>query len=124
MGGTAVEATDYGVRLIGRLSDTINVAGRKVSPSEIESALLACPHVAHCVAFGVPSNDTARGEDIVACVNGASSLQQDDLVPLLAAKLPSWQIPRRWWITDTLIPDERGKISRAQWRSRFLERPA
>lgn len=115
------EINESGVRLIGRKSDTINVAGRKVSPAEIEHALLAIPHVRHCVVFGVPSADSSRVEDIVACVSGDSSLQQSDVVSFLANKLPQWQIPRRWWITDALTPNERGKISRAQWRAKFLE---
>ena len=37
----------------------------------------------------------------------------------LAQKLPVWQLPRRWWLTDALAPNERGKISRAQWRAAF-----
>ena len=115
------EITDNGVRLIGRLSDTINVAGRKLSPSDLESALLTCPAVKHCVVFGVPSSDHSRVEDIVACVSGDSSLAQSDLVALLKARLAAWQMPRRWWITNSLVPDERGKISRAKWRSLFME---
>ena len=118
------EITEQGVRLIGRMSDTINVAGRKVSPSEIESALLACPHVKHCVVFGVPSADASRVDDIVACVSGDTALRQGDLVALLSSKLTVWQVPRRWWITNVLVPNERGKISRALWRSRYLEKEA
>ena len=118
------EITEQGVRLIGRMSDTINVAGRKVSPSEIESAILASPHVRHCVVFGVPSADASRVDDIVACVSGDSALQQGDLALFLSRKLPVWQVPRRWWITDVLVPNERGKISRAQWRTRYLEKEA
>lgn len=114
------EINESGVRLIGRKSDTINVAGRKVSPSEIEHALLAIPHVRHCVVFGVPSADTSRVEDIVACVSGDDSLDSSALAKTLSQKLPVWQLPRRWWITDALAPNERGKISRAQWRTAFV----
>lgn len=110
-----------GVRLIGRQSDTINVAGRKIPPSEIESALLSCPQVRHCVVFGVPSADPSRVEDIAVCVSGDASVTQGGLASFLSDKVAAWQIPRRWWITDSLAPNERGKISRAKWRALFLE---
>lgn len=115
------EITPCGVRLIGRRSDAINVAGRKVPPAAIESVLLTCPQVAHCVVFGVPSTDPLRGEEIVACVNCAPSVGRPDLVALLASSLPSWQMPRHWWLTSAIEPDERGKISRSRWRACYLE---
>jgi len=118
------EISDKGVRLTGRKSDTINVAGRKVPPSEIEAVLLACPQVDHCVIFGVPSAEPSRVEDIVACVSGDAALQQIDLAAFLADRVAAWQLPRRWWITDSLLPDERGKISRSLWRARYLEKDA
>lgn len=114
------EITSHGVRLIGRKTDTINVAGRKVTPADVEHALLACPRVRHCVVFGVPSPDPARAEDIVACLSGDAGLREHDLAPFLKVALQAWQFPRRWWLTDHLKPDERGKISRAKWRAAYL----
>lgn len=117
------EIQDGAARLLGRVSDTINVAGRKIGPAEIEHALLRCGEVRHCVVFGVPSGDAARGEDIVACVNAAPHLAAADLSLFLHDRLAPWQMPRRWWLTSDLRPDERGKISRARWRSTFLSQP-
>jgi hypothetical protein len=36
-------------------------------------------------------------------------------------KLPAWQVPRDWWQVESLSVNERGKISRADWRKRFAE---
>lgn len=113
-----------GVHLLGRRSDTINLAGRKVSPSEIEAAILACPHVQHCVVFGVPSANAARVEEIVGCVNPSIGLTQAELVSFLSDRLPVWQVPRHWWFNDELVPNERGKIPRSLWKKRFIEREA
>jgi long-chain acyl-CoA synthetase len=115
-----VELGAEGVRLIGRQTDSINVAGRKVPPGEIESVLLSSPRVRHCVVFGVPSEDPSRVEDIVACVHGDENLLSADLTRLVSGCLRSWQIPRKWWLTQDLNPNERGKISRAQWKELFL----
>jgi len=40
----------------------------------------------------------------------------------LLKKLPAWQVPREWWFVESLGAGPRGKVSRAQWKKRFLER--
>ena len=112
------------VYLDGRLTDTIHVAGRKVSPQVIEAALLRHPGVRHCVVFGIPSADRARVEEIVACVNMVEELSPGGLVAGLKHTLPGWQMPRHWWRTEELLPDARGKLSRAVWKQRYLARPS
>ena len=107
------------VHLEGRATDTIHIAGRKVAPQAIEAALLRQPGVRHCVVFGLASNDPDRVQDIIACVNTEDGVSPEDLQRQLGQDLPSWQLPRRWWRTAELVPDVRGKISRAQWRERF-----
>jgi acyl-CoA synthetase (AMP-forming)/AMP-acid ligase II len=115
------EISDGKVYLRGRAGDQINVAGRKVAPEAIESALAAHPSVRDCVAFGVPSADAARGETIVACVAVASGVNRDALKRYLMERLPAWQVPREWWFVDLLAANDRGKLSRAQWRTRYLD---
>ena len=113
------ELKDGLVCLLGRASDQINVAGRKVFPEIIESALKRHPAVRECVVFGVPSGQAERGDIIVACV--ASTRDHNEaLRQFLLAELPAWQVPREWWCLDSLAADERGKVSRAEWRRRFL----
>jgi long-chain acyl-CoA synthetase len=118
-----VEISNGLVYLRGRASDQINVAGRKVSPETIEEALVSHPAVRECVVFGVPSTDENRGESIVACL-AAQGVSGEVLKAFLIAKLPAWQVPRAWWFVDTLHPDARGKLSRAECRQRYLERPS
>ncbi|MFM1768017.1 MAG: hypothetical protein RJA22_546 [Verrucomicrobiota bacterium] len=108
------------VHLRGRAGDVIHVAGRKVSPADIEQALLAHPAVADCLVLGLPAAAEGRGEEIVACVvpragPGAAGPLRD----FLMARLPAWQVPRRWHFVDTLAPNARGKLSRADWRRRL-----
>ncbi len=109
------------VFLRGRASDQINVAGRKVLPETIETVLSAHPQVRACLAFGVPSRDTQRGETIVACVAGDTTMSGESLRQFAMSKLPAWQVPREWWIVDSLEINHRGKLSRAEWRKRYLQ---
>ncbi|MBV8300673.1 MAG: AMP-binding protein [Candidatus Dormibacteraeota bacterium] len=50
----------------GRSDDTLKIAGKRLGPAEVESALVAHPAVAEAAAIGVP--DAVKGEALVAFV--------------------------------------------------------
>jgi long-chain acyl-CoA synthetase len=110
------------VFLRGRASDSINVAGRKVSPMTIEHELIQHPAVGECMVFGVPDCQTERGDLIVACVVASSPVTGEALKHFLLERIPAWQLPRDWWFVESLLPNRVGKVSRVQWRGRYLER--
>jgi long-chain acyl-CoA synthetase len=118
------ELKDGWVYLRGRSSDQINVAGRKVSPASIERALAQHSAVRECLVFGLPSDDVDRTEAIAACVAAGAGIGADELKQFLLARLPAWQVPRQWWLVESLSANSRGKLSRAEWRKRFIERTA
>jgi acyl-coenzyme A synthetase/AMP-(fatty) acid ligase len=107
------------VFLRGRLGDQINMAGRKVLPETIEQALLAHPQVKECLVFGIHDAGDARGDVIAAVV--ATTLSEAELKAFMLEKLPAWQTPREWWIVDLLPVNERGKLSRSEWRERLVK---
>jgi acyl-CoA synthetase (AMP-forming)/AMP-acid ligase II len=116
-----VELKEGLVYLRGRVTDLINVAGRKVAPESIERELLAHPGVRDCLVFGAPSREAERTEVIVACVAVKTAVSADELRDFLLSRLPAWQVPREWMLSETLEANERGKLSRAEWRRRYLE---
>ncbi len=118
------EISNQLVFLRGRASDQINVAGRKISPEAIEKILATHPSVRECLVFGAPFDHGERSEMIVACVVPRSPVNEESLRQFLLQKLPAWQLPREWWLLDSLGVNERGKLSRADWRKRFLEMTA
>jgi len=117
-----VDIADGTVYLRGRLGDQINVAGRKVSPETIERALQSHPQVRDCLVFGAPSPDLERTEIIVACIASEAGLDCDTLKQFLLRELPAWQLPREWMFMPTLAVNQRGKLSRFEWRERYLNR--
>lgn len=117
--GDLGEITHDGVYLRGRVSDRINVAGRKVIPEEVERALAGHPKVKDCLVFGVPA-DGVRNEAIVACVVPREGVSSAKLAEFLQARLPSWQVPREWWMVESLDVNVRGKRARAEWRERYV----
>jgi acyl-CoA synthetase (AMP-forming)/AMP-acid ligase II len=110
------------VYLRGRADDQINVAGRKISPAVIERALREHEAVTECLVFGAPSGNVNRTDLIVACVAANRHNLAKELKQFLLRKLPNWQVPREWWFVPALAVNPRGKISRAHWREKFLER--
>ncbi len=119
--GDLAEIDEAGaVRLAGRRDDLINVAGRKVNPAKIENALASLPGIGQVVVFGVPSSDSARGDEIVVLIRHEPSTDLETLKRAAASLLPSHERPRHWRSRPDLEPDRRGKLSRDQWRRRFL----
>ncbi|MGK0188846.1 MAG: long-chain acyl-CoA synthetase [Verrucomicrobiales bacterium] len=112
------------VHLLGRASDVINVAGRKIHPDEIESLLNSQAEVTHAVVFGIPCQQSLRGEDMVAVLKLQDGAQLAVIKRALASALEDseWKMPRRWQVEPALRPDSRGKISRSVWKERFLAR--
>jgi acyl-CoA synthetase (AMP-forming)/AMP-acid ligase II len=109
------------VYLHGRTSDLINVAGRKVTPETVEQALRKHPRVRDCLVFGVTGGEAERLEIIVACVALRSRTGAEELRQFLLQQLPSWQVPREWMFVESLEVNQRGKLSRSEWRRKFLE---
>jgi long-chain acyl-CoA synthetase len=108
------------IYLRGRATDLINVAGRKLAPESVERALLQHAGVAEVLVFGVPDDDSQRGDLIVACVVPRNKTTASDLREFLLNSLPAWQVPREWWFVESLQANQRGKISRLEWRRRFI----
>ena len=109
------------VYLRGRATDLINIAGRKISPEAIEQTLSTHPLVRECLVFGVPSREAERGDVIVAVARVKGKPCGDLLKRYLAERLPAWQVPREWWFVDSLAFNRRGKLSRPEIRSRYLD---
>jgi long-chain acyl-CoA synthetase len=112
------ELKDGCVFLRGRASEMINVAGRKLHPELVEQAIERHPSVNRCAVFGVA--DSERGERVVAVVNCTLDCNEETLRIHAQQLLHPWQVPKEWWLTQELTCDSRGKLSRLQWRERYV----
>ena len=108
-----------GFKIVGRVSDVINVAGKKVNPAEIEERLLHFPGVRQAVAFGRPAGAGLRNEEVAACVVANVDLRENELMEFCRTALSAWQVPKRIFIVDSIPTTERGKISRRELAKRF-----
>ena len=101
--------------LLGRSDDTMNVAGRKVGPAEVESALIDNEAVTAAAAIGVP--DETTGEAVVAYVITEPGVAETDalrteLLDAVAADLGKPFRPKELRFVDSFPMTQSGKIIR------------
>jgi long-chain acyl-CoA synthetase len=117
--GDIVEWTNLGLRLVGRISDFVNIAGKKIHPAIIEEHLRRLPGVIDAIVFGIPSAN--RNEDLVAYVVGSDAVSRQLLEVHCREGLSDWQVPREFQLVAELPFNQRGKINRSELSRLHLE---
>jgi 3-oxocholest-4-en-26-oate---CoA ligase len=86
---------DGSVHLLGRGSSSINTAGEKVFPEEVEEALKTHPAIRDAAVVGVP--DPVFGEMVVAVVEpaGGPVPPEAELIAHVKTRLAGFKAPRR-----------------------------
>ncbi len=106
--------------LHGRADESMNVAGRKVGPAEVEAAMLRHPGVAEAAVIGVP--DDIKGEAIVgyAVPKSGAAVESAAVCDTVARELGAAFRPREVLIVAELPKTQSGKIVRRLIRHRYL----
>jgi acetyl-CoA synthetase len=112
--------------LHGRADESMNVAGRKVGPAEVEEALMEHPGVSEAAVIGVP--DDIKGESIVGFVvpkpgHISSAEWLATVESTLVHSLGPTFRPRALHAVRELPKTQSGKIVRRLIRQRYLGEP-
>jgi thioesterase domain-containing protein/acyl carrier protein len=99
--------------LTGRAKETVNRGGEKISPREVEEALLSHRDVAAAAAFAVPH--ARLGEDLAVAIvlRPDARASEGDLRRHLAQHLAPFKMPRRFVFVDAIPTGATGKVSRS-----------
>ena len=106
--------------LHGRSDDTIKLAGKRLGPAEVETAVVALPQVVEAAAVGVP--DALKGEALWVFVVVAPGVAPSDglraeiAAAVVAALGPSFK-PTQVRFTDALPKTRSAKVLRRAIRS-------
>lgn len=113
-----IDADGY-LTVVGRTKEIINRGGEKISPYDVEKALLRHPDVREAAVFAVPH--PRLGESVAAAVvlNDTAEATSSILTAFLRDRLAPFQMPRQIHILDALPKGNTGKISRSQLSSAF-----
>ncbi len=109
-GDTVVEGEDGLLRFVGRDDEMIKSAGNRISPLEVEEAVLAGGEAREAVAVGVP--DERLGQAIVVMLAGDAS-EEATLRARLRTALPSFMQPGIYLWRDELPRNANGKLDRS-----------
>jgi oxalate---CoA ligase len=99
--------------ITGRLKEIVNRGGEKISPREVDEALLDHPAVAQATAFAVPH--ATLGEDLAAAVvlRAGAVADEAELRDHLFSKLADFKVPSRIIFLDEIPKGATGKIQRS-----------
>jgi acyl-CoA synthetase (AMP-forming)/AMP-acid ligase II len=107
--------------LTGRLKELINRGGEKISPLEVDAALLEHPAVAEAVSFGAP--DAKYGEEVQAAVVLKGEATPAEIQAFCLERLADFKVPKVIHITEAVPRTATGKIQRRHVAAHFLKNP-
>eukprot|EP00850_Spirogloea_muscicola_P000229 SM000001S04631 [mRNA] locus=s1:1303987:1308811:- [translate_table: standard] len=116
-----LDAEGY-LTLTGRIKELINRGGEKISPLEVDAALLAHPDVAEAVTFAAP--DEKYGEEVNAALvlNKGTDASERTIQDYLHKQLAAFKIPKRIFFAQELPRTATGKIQRRMMVDVFVKK--
>jgi fatty-acyl-CoA synthase len=115
-GDVAVRDADGCYSILGRSKDMFISGGENVYPAEIESVLLAHPHVIDAAVVGIPHE--TWGEVGRAFLVVEDGYDEDDLRAFLGERLARYKLPRSFVLLDALPLTAIGKIDKKRLEAR------
>jgi acyl-CoA synthetase (AMP-forming)/AMP-acid ligase II len=104
-----LDAEGY-LTLLGRIKELINRGGEKISPLEIDAALLSHAAVSEAAAYGAP--DPKYGEDVHAAVVLKADATVEELLAHCRKRLADFKVPRLLHLVKELPKGPTGKVQR------------
>jgi long-chain acyl-CoA synthetase len=107
-----LDAEGY-ITLKSRKKELINVGGKKVSPVEVEDALLTIPAIKDCACIGIPDANHVMGEVVKAfVVTDGSDLDYAQVSQTLGKQLEAYKVPVEYEVVEAIPRTSSGKIQR------------
>jgi acetyl-CoA synthetase len=106
--------------LHGRSDDTLNIAGKRIGPAELESAAVSHPGIAEAAAVGVPPEGKGEVAWIFCVRTPASDVAEQDVAAKVAEVLGKAFTPDRVVFVGSLPKTRSAKIVRRAVRAQVL----
>jgi benzoate-CoA ligase family protein len=115
-GDTYVRDDDGYYQCLGRTGDMIKASGIWVSPTEVESRLLAHPAVAQAAVVAAPDADSLEKPVAYVILVPGATVTEAELIGHCREGLPSVKRPRAIVFTDAFPATATGKVRRVELR--------
>jgi acyl-CoA synthetase (AMP-forming)/AMP-acid ligase II len=100
------------LRLSGRLKEIINRGGEKISPLEVDTALMDHPSIAQVVTFAAPHPMFGEEVAVAVVLHEGHALDADTLRQFAAVKLAAFKVPSRVVFVSEIPKGATGKLQR------------
>ena len=117
-GDRVVRTTDGNLHYLGRVDHQVQIHGYRVELGEIEAAIRDASGVASVAAIAWPIS-AAGADGVVAFVASDQAVDMHEVRAKLAARLPSFMIPREIRVLEGLPLNANGKVDRGALFSRL-----
>jgi len=106
--------------LHGRSDDTLNIAGKRIGPAELESAALEHPAVAEAAAVGIPHPVKGEVAWLFCGLRSGAEADADGVKTIVGAALGKAFVPERVLFVSALPKTRSAKIVRRAVRASAL----
>jgi acyl-CoA synthetase (AMP-forming)/AMP-acid ligase II len=111
---------DEGIlHLYGRGTTSINTAGEKVWPEEVEGVVKELAAVADAAVVGVPDERFGEAVTAVVVLRDGATADEGEIVAHVKARLADYKAPRRVVFVPSLERLESGKVDHRLWKQRL-----
>src|SRR5260370_28269862 len=109
----SIDSEGY-LTVVGRTKELINRGGEKISPYEVERALLLHPSVKEAAAFSVPHPRLGENVPAAAFLKPEKNTPTQDIKTFLSDHLAPFKIPQHLFVVPQLLKGATGKVSRSE----------
>jgi carnitine-CoA ligase len=102
---------------VDRYKDTLRRRGENISSYEVEQVILAHPAVAECAVIGVPADQEAGEDEVLAVVVTAAPMDAAEIWDWCTGRMPGFAIPRFIRFAAALPRTPSEKIRKAELRA-------
>ncbi len=113
-----IDAQGY-LTIVGRSKDLIISGGYNVYPAEIEGYINDMPGVAESAVVGVPHPDFGEVGVAVVTAKPGTTLQGDQILATLKARLANFKIPKHCVVVGELPRNTMGKVQKNLLRDQY-----
>lgn len=104
------------LHLTGRQSDTINVGGYKVAPTEVEEAAMSLPGVSDCICIAAPHPIMGSALKLLVVMAEGGKLDKRQMARSLNRLLESYKVPMMYEQVEAVRRTYNGKTDRKYYQ--------